>query len=247
MPFTSQLGTADSRLGNIQLGLGATQGGGGPAPPAPGLSGSYDSVNHRVALTVTGVNADNWVIYLSDDQSSWPTLATGTFAGTSATTYDYSAPGGIRYYRAQQYDPAASPIVYSAYSGTVSVTVPAPAVTVLRDPVGGVSSYPFVLRGTLVHGAPEQRTDHWPLGSPSALVVSDGAKLEDGTVTFVVIDATSETAVVNLLTSGKVLLFAVPDGRSWYGYFTPPQRSRPSGQSSEIHLTTSWRGQPSPA
>lgn len=229
-------------------------------PGVPSLSGSYDSTNNRVILTVGGLSAyDTWVEY-SDDLVNWYNIrdASGTIPATLvggvATVYDWEPPAltpATRNYRALQWNPSAAVMDnYSPWSSYLPLTWPVPPHFILRDPL--LMSYGVqaqVLANTLTTSYGENLTEHNPLGNPATVIVADVVGLEDGAATLFTETAAAEAALLALLLSQHTLLFQTPDGRCWFTRWNAPRPvNTPYLVSSSGHRehALTWRGQVRP-
>ena len=202
-------------------------------PAAPTLVASYDGVNNRTVLTLTGSGTDSALFEFSDDGVNWFNVRGATavvqVSGT-AIVYDWEIPAnGTRSYRAAQWTTAGIGSLPSAWSATVTAQSVLTTFC-LRDPLNPTNWVnPHVLSGTMQTGGVlatsfnENLAEHQLLGRADTVIIGDVIGLEDGSCTFQTQNAADDAALMALLLSQSTLLFQSPDSRNWYVRWNVPR------------------------
>lgn len=195
-------------------------------PTVPTVSTTFDAVNNRVEVTVTGASISGvfdsqvFQIQRSDDAGvTWADIVGGTAVvvggSSSSVLYDYAAPRGeTAHHRARAIGTLAGDEVASAWSAADTVAVTndgtwwVKAVTNPTLNMGGL-----IVPGGFGGTAVEQAGVFRPLGRAGAVVVSAGMQAEDGQMTWKAIGLDDFDAAWALARHLGTLLVQTPEPR----------------------------------
>ena len=226
---------------------------GGAQPSTPTLAATYDAINNRVQLVVSGTGTDNIVLNSSDDGGiTWVQIRASPFAlvAGAGTVWDYEAPpGALRLYQAAQNDPTQGAYsVQSAFCSSVSCVVPSLNANWIRDPTALTSGIQVLLKPTTF--APEydeSETEYLGLGRADKIVISDVMSLQSGAATFESLAVADAAALQALLLLQKTLLWQTQDNQNlyvrFYGVRGPWNQPTPLRPGSYREYPVIWVGQ----